>query len=64
MTTFRHKDEEIIILKTLNGPITLNVSKSVHGNIKLSIKAPVDVMIYREDLSINETLVNHGLVDI
>ncbi|NIQ11667.1 MAG: carbon storage regulator [Gammaproteobacteria bacterium] len=51
MTTFKHKNEEIIILRTLNGPITLNVTKSTHGDIKLSIKAPLDVMIYREDLS-------------
>ena len=53
-----HTEREIIILKTLNGPITLSVTKSARGHINLSINAPKDVMIYREDLSITELPIN------
>jgi len=61
MLTFGHKEKEIIILQTLNGPISLNITKSIWGNVQLSINAPTDVMIYREDVSISEFPVNHHL---
>lgn len=61
MFNIGHREKEIIILKTLNGPITLNITRSSMGNIKLSIHAPGDVMIYREDFSTCETLVNRHL---
>ena len=47
------REKELIIFKTLNGPITVNISKSRSGNVKLSITAPKDVMIYRENLTVS-----------
>jgi len=52
MLTLRQQEKELIILKTLNGPITLNITKSISGKLNLSIKAPEDVKIYREDLTV------------
>lgn len=48
-----YQEKEIIILKTLNGPITVNLTKSSKGKLRLSINAPREVKIYREDMSIN-----------
>ena len=54
MFTFERQTKETIVLKTLNGPITVNITKSITGNVKLSITAPRDVKIYREDLTVAE----------
>lgn len=53
MLTYRHQEKEVIILKTLNGPITVNITKSMSGKLKLSINAPKDVKIYREDMTVS-----------
>lgn len=52
MFNSEHMEKEIIILMTLNGPITVNITKSKNGQFKLSINAPKDVKVYREDMSI------------
>lgn len=53
MLTFRHHETELIVLKTLNGPITVNITRSMSGKVKLFIHAPRDVKIYREDLTVS-----------
>ncbi|MDH5445401.1 MAG: carbon storage regulator [Gammaproteobacteria bacterium] len=58
MFHFDDNKKEVIILKTLSGLIKLDITKSVGGNINLSINAPRDVMIYREDVSVCDMMKN------
>ncbi len=53
MFTHDRHEKELIIFKTLNGLITVNVTKSVKGKVELSINAPKDVKIYRENLTVS-----------
>jgi len=48
MLTLKRRETEALILETSDGKVSVLITRSMRGKIKISINAPSNVKIYRE----------------